>query len=430
MKLPSTDWPALIVKHERPLIPEHRTMRLTLILLLIVTFIAPAFNQAAAQTMAAMDISFKVGEAERRAILVNEAPAGEIRPVVIVLHGGNGSAETQRLRTGFDDVARSEGFTVVYAEGTQWAPRQHAWNTGYLLRKQVGGADDIAYLDKLIDLLISQHRADPARIYMTGGSNGAMMTLVYATQRPQRLAAVAPIVGAMFSFDSRPIVPLPILFINGGLDNEVPIEGGLSRNELVSRNQAAAYKSLEETVSFWVAANGSKSVPVVEQLGTVTTRVFSAGPAGAETVVVVDSAGGHGWPGSKSNRQENTPIQAFKGADRVWTFFKDKQRVPVPSHSVIGANESKGMSVPHNAMPVASKIPSEQSNRARASAPGIDANQDGMISRAEWLAAGFREQGFAIMDSDRNGNLSPQELKQGRTRLEDRRTQPVGKGSN
>ena len=45
-------------------------MRLTLILLLIVTFIAPAFNQAAAQTMAAMDISFKVGEAERRADLL------------------------------------------------------------------------------------------------------------------------------------------------------------------------------------------------------------------------------------------------------------------------------------------------------------------------------------------------------------------------
>ncbi|MEY3235636.1 MAG: hypothetical protein RL230_2907, partial [Pseudomonadota bacterium] len=55
-------------------------MRLTLILSLIVAFVAAVINPAAAQTMAAMDISFKVGEAERRAILVNEAPAGEIRP--------------------------------------------------------------------------------------------------------------------------------------------------------------------------------------------------------------------------------------------------------------------------------------------------------------------------------------------------------------
>jgi dienelactone hydrolase len=70
----------------------------------------------------------------------------------------------------------------------------HAWNTGHLLRRRVRGADDIAFLDALIDRLVAQHGADPARIFMTGSSNGGMMTFVYAATRPRRLAAAAPVV--------------------------------------------------------------------------------------------------------------------------------------------------------------------------------------------------------------------------------------------
>jgi poly(3-hydroxybutyrate) depolymerase len=42
--------------------------------------------------------------------------------------------------------------------------------------------------------------------------------------------------------------------------------------------------------------------------------------------VVVDSEGGHGWPGSRARRAENAPISAFSGAERVWEFFRDKRR--------------------------------------------------------------------------------------------------------
>jgi len=45
------------------------------------------------------------------------------------------------------------------------------------------------------------------------------------------------------------------------------------------------------------------------------------------TESIVDSAGGHGWPGTRSRRGGNAPIAAFKGAERVWAFFKDKSRV-------------------------------------------------------------------------------------------------------
>lgn len=274
----------------------------------------------------ASELRLSVGGVERHALLVNPPPSGRVRPVVLVLHGGRGSAQEQRERTGFDEVAVREGFMVVYPQGTPWGRAFHAWNTGYLQRRQVGHADDIAYLDALIDLLIAQHGADPTRVFMTGGSNGAMMTLVYATRRAHRLAGIAPVVGAMFSFKDEPARPLPILLVNGAVDAEVPIEGGMSRNPLVRSAQAAPFKPLEETVAFWRRVNQSEVQAEEQTQGTVTTRTWRATPGGAVTSVIVDAAGGHGWPGTPATRAGNTPIQAFKGAERVWAFFM--QQVP------------------------------------------------------------------------------------------------------
>jgi polyhydroxybutyrate depolymerase len=295
-------------------------MRLLLSLVVLWLFGMPA------HAFSATELRFLAAGVERRAVLVNEAPQGEVRPVVIVLHGGRGSAEEMRHRTGFDDLAVSQGFSVVFAEGTEWGPGQHAWNTGYLQRRHVGQTDDVAYFDALIDLLLARHRADASRIYMTGGSNGAMMTFAYAARRPERLAAIAPIVGAMFSFDVRPSTPVPIMMINGAMDNEVPLEGGMSRNSLVARAQAAPFKSLEESLQFWIAVNGSDPQPRIDVSGTVTTRTYAASDGAAPTISIVDAAGGHGWPGSPAVRAGNWPIQAFRGADRVWEFFRTQRR--------------------------------------------------------------------------------------------------------
>ena len=267
-----------------------------------------------------------VGSTERLALVVNRPAPGEARPLVVVLHGGAGSAAAQRSRTGFDALAQREGFMVVYPEGTSWGQGMHAWNTGYLMRRQVGMVDDVAFLDALIDHLIAHHGADPKRVYMTGGSNGAMMTLVYATRRAERLAAIAPVVGAMFSFDERPSRPLPILLINGALDDEVPIEGGMSRNPMVRRAQSAPYKSLQETIAFWLEVNRSAAEPVVKVEGSVTTRIWRASPGGADTVSVVDVQAGHGWPGSGPTRRATAPSSTMSATEAIWRFFSQHAR--------------------------------------------------------------------------------------------------------
>lgn len=285
------------------------------------------------ETMApALDgsVSFTVKGQARRAIVVNSGTTDQRRPAVIVLHGGQGNADATRRRTGFDALARKEGFAVVYAEGTRFGAEglsQYAWNTGHLLRRQVRGSDDIAYFDTLIDLLIRRHGADPKRIFMTGGSNGGMMTYVYAVNRPEKLAAAAPMVASMFSFDSVPKTPLPILIVNGAMDEEVPIGGGMSKNLIVRRAQATPFKAVDDVVQFWVKANRADSKPTTTVQGSVTTTLYQAGEGGAPVEFVVDDKGGHGWPGSRTRRQTAAPpIAAFSGAQRVWEFFKNHAR--------------------------------------------------------------------------------------------------------
>ena len=273
------------------------------------------------------EIKLRVHDTDRRAIFANgvESKPGN---TVIVLHGGMGSAEQMRMTSGFDAVAGAEGFLVVYGHGTEFGEGRHAWNTGHLLRRQVRDADDIAYLDALIDAIVRDHGADPARIYMTGGSNGGMMTYVYAVARPERLAAIAPVIASMFSFEKVPSVPLPALIINGARDEEVPLKGGMSGNRLVSRAQATPFKPVAEVVDFWVRANKSTTVGVTKVDGTVTTTTYAAGEGGAVTEFVVDSAGGHGWPGTRSRRAASAePIASFKGAERVWEFFRNRERI-------------------------------------------------------------------------------------------------------
>jgi poly(3-hydroxybutyrate) depolymerase len=294
-------------------------------------FYRKAFGEPAAK-VARRDgeIKVKVKDAERAAIVVNAPPVGELRAAVVILHGGMGSAEQMRTTSGFDAVARAEGFMAVYAQGTDFGTGRRAWNTGHLLRRQVRDADDIAYLDALIDALVRDHGADPARIFMTGGSNGGMMTYVYAVARAERLAGIAPVVASMFTFEKSPAVPLPILIINGGKGNEVPLAGGMSENPLVRNAQSTPYKPVREVVDFWVKANKSTPEGKSTTRGSVTTTTYPAQEGGAVTEFVVDSEGGHGWPGTRSRREENAPIASFKGAERVWEFFKDKSRAKEP----------------------------------------------------------------------------------------------------
>ena len=53
----------------------------------------------------------------------------------------------------------------------------------------------MGFVATLIDTLVRDHGADPVRVYVTGMSNGAMLAHRMGYLLPQRIAAIAPVVG-------------------------------------------------------------------------------------------------------------------------------------------------------------------------------------------------------------------------------------------
>ena len=54
----------------------------------------------------------------------------------------------------------------------------------------------------------------------------------------------------------------------------------------------------------------------------------------------------------------------------------------------------------------------------RAKLMAADANKDGKWDKAEWLTAGRREMGFTFMDGDKNGFVTPAEMKAGMEKMQ------------
>lgn len=277
----------------------------------------------ASSLVASPDIwDFSLSGQNRRAIVYAplEARAGK-RKALLMLHGGAGSADQVAQTTGFHKLGDRDGIVVCYPEGTEYNAGRHAWSTGYLLRDQLRDVDDVAFLDAVIDRLIQKAGVDPRHVYMTGSSNGAMMTFVYAQRRSNRLAGIAPVVGAMFSYTPAPSSPAPLLMVNAELDDEVPLEGGWSRNPLVRVNQAAPYKPYAETLAQWASWNVCEPTPTVRQDEVVIETSYRARPGGRPVVGLVLKGAEHGWPGVPSGRG-GPPTTTWQGTSEIWRWMQ------------------------------------------------------------------------------------------------------------
>jgi polyhydroxybutyrate depolymerase len=150
--------------------------------------------------------------------------ADALVPAVIVLHGLGADGEEMARLAEWPAAARDRGFVAVFPQG-----EENSWNAGGccgLASEQ--GVDDVAMLDSLIDQLVAEEGVDPERIYLTGYSNGGMMTYMYICRRADLLAGAASVAGTDFDDECDPTAAVPFLQISGEKDPVVPVLGGKS----------------------------------------------------------------------------------------------------------------------------------------------------------------------------------------------------------
>src|SRR5208282_2572641 len=144
-------------------------------------------------------------------------------PLVIVLHGGGGNAPGAVRMTGFSEKADKGGFVVVYPNGSgRLKTRLLTWNSGnccgYALDNNV---DDVGFIRALIDELVKTRSIDPKRVYATGMSNGGMMTYRLGCELSDKIAAIAPVAGALSVENCQPTNPVSVIIFHGTADEHV-----------------------------------------------------------------------------------------------------------------------------------------------------------------------------------------------------------------
>jgi len=102
----------------------------------------------------------------------------------------------------------------------------------------------VSDLDLLLEKIIKDHRVEKNRIYLTGLSMGGYGTWEYATENPERFAAIAPICGGGSPWQAYRLASMPVWVFHGAKDPVVPIEK--------SEEMVKALKKVNGNVKFTV----------------------------------------------------------------------------------------------------------------------------------------------------------------------------------
>lgn len=313
-------------------------------------FIAPAINQSinaqsddfetlslcvpAKESVEAGQVQLTLDSGGQQRVYVRYIPASYdpniAAPLVLNLHGFMGWASQQAEMTGMSATAEAHGFILVNPQGTGGPLR---WNTGepFSTPEQVEG--DITFISELLDALETELCIDPARIYVSGLSNGGGMSHVLACALSDRIAAIGSVAGAQNSYDQPCEItrPIPVIAFHGTDDRIVPYNGQVNRNY--------TFPPIADWVAAWAERDGCDADAEIIS-GDVEDDYPVAGDASAvryvdcdddaEVVFYTIDGGGHSWPGSA----EDLPAVAvgktthdINANEIMWQFFR---RHPMP----------------------------------------------------------------------------------------------------
>jgi len=259
-------------------------------------------------------------------------------PLVVVFHGGGGTALNTRLNTGWDVRAETENFVVAFGEGTRpdpgsppaFAGNGQTWNDGSG-RQAIGaierGEDDLNYLRALLEDLQWRLPINPERIHATGFSNGAGMTFHAARALSGRFASVAPVSGTdAGSVPPELSAPMSLLYMTGTSDPLNPVEGG----EVFLFNTPLGIKPpVDEQVERWRTALDcpQQAVEIEPGVPEVDAERFAPCAGGTRVELWLLQGHGHHWPGGLLEPALGPSILGPDTADIdatgvIWSFFR------------------------------------------------------------------------------------------------------------
>ncbi len=254
-------------------------------------------------------------------------------PLVIYVHGGGGSSASSK-NDGLYSYSDKYGFILLSPAGTGVLKNMLlVWNYGpYLIGENIvnrpnyateHNIDDIGFFSKMIDDAESKFNIDKNKIYMTGISQGGMMSYRSACELSNRITAVAPVAPPASLANCNPSRPVPIMHIHGTADPCAPYNGGISEGCLGAKKEL--FQSAQEMINSWLNTNSclSKS-SVAYQKGNATCIIYEQCGDDAEVEFCTIEGGGHTWPSGNQYLPKSKigPVSYDISFDQIWEFFQ------------------------------------------------------------------------------------------------------------
>ncbi|MFT7072338.1 MAG: polyhydroxybutyrate depolymerase [Patiriisocius sp.] len=255
----------------------------------------------------------------RQYIYYEPVNLNEQMPLVFVMHGFTGDANSMRNYSEMNQFADQYGFAVCYPRGTIDSNGYRFWNVGYAFHENET-VDDVGFLTELAAYLQLTHGLNPDYTFATGFSNGAEMCYMLACQSYDTFKAVAPVAGMILQdildeCDNSP--PIPLFEIHGSQDDVTPISGDPNNND-----GWGAYPSIPFTISYFSDKNECTTV-VTETLPNIdpsdgsyiVSEKHLDGINNNEVWYYEIVGGGHDWPGAWGNMD-------IEAGEEAWLFFQ------------------------------------------------------------------------------------------------------------
>lgn len=234
-------------------------------------------------------------------------------PVMMSFHGFGGTANGQLQTADMRDLSESEGFILLYPQGTLLDGDTH-WNTYLPGGDNKSDADDFGFISALLDDLSVRYAIDGARVYATGYSNGGDFSYTLACFLSDKVTGIAPVSGLMWigtQRDCEMTHPTAVLSIHGTADGVRPYSG--YQGYMLSIDDSNQYFNNHNNIS------GPPTVTDFRDGGQSIERyAYEGGDGGVSVVHYKVNGGGHIW---FSFNEDGVDVNSL-----IWDFLSRHDR--------------------------------------------------------------------------------------------------------
>lgn len=229
-------------------------------------------------------------------------------PLLFALHGGMGNAKDFEKSSQFNVVSDDHNVIVVYPDGVGYFKyTMHVWNSGYIEEGIKRGSNDVLFIKTVI--LELKKNLNISKVFITGHSNGAMMTYRVAGECPEVFQGAAPVSGSiggkatktsnMYIIPS-PSQPINIVHVHGFLDINLKYNGGYPSSGFQVGERYDM--SVNESISFWIKENNCdpNSIDELSSDNNIKIQTFANGSNQTTVRLVTIYNQNHFWENMNS----------------------------------------------------------------------------------------------------------------------------------